>query len=108
LSRQLPIQGMIALNQGFILSSMLLAGLTVQLLEGRFRAAVGWATAAALIAATGLTHGYAVTEHGIVNAYGPAVTWPFVVGYLAMATVFVLMGRGGVAPSRAQSTPEAS
>lgn len=84
---QLPVAGMIALERGFIFTSMMLAAFTVALIEARFRVAAGWALAAALLAATGIIHGFEVTEAGIINAYGPATTWPFVTGYLTMASI---------------------
>jgi AGZA family xanthine/uracil permease-like MFS transporter len=91
LAAQLPIAGMIALERGFIFTSMILAALTVALVEGRYRAAAAWAAVAATVSATGLMHGYRVTDAAIVNAYGPATTWPFVAGYLAAALLFLVL-----------------
>jgi len=93
LSGQLPIHGMIALSQGFIFTSMVLAAMTVGLVEHRYRVAAGWAATAAVLSATGLIHGFTVTPAGITNAYGPATTWPFVVGYSLAAASFALLGR---------------
>jgi AGZA family xanthine/uracil permease-like MFS transporter len=70
---------------------MILAALTVALVEGRYRAAAAWAAVAATVSATGLMHGYRVTDAAIVNAYGPATTWPFVAGYLAAALLFLVL-----------------
>ncbi|MBI5696752.1 MAG: NCS2 family permease [Nitrospirae bacterium] len=95
LAAQFPIAGMIALQQGFIFTSMILAAMTVELVEGRFRQAAYWALAASAISATGLMHGYNITEAGIVNAYGPETTWPFVAGYAVMAGLFVALGLTG-------------
>ena len=88
LALQLPIAGLIALERGFIFTSMILAAMTVSLIERQFRAAGCWALVAAAISATGLMHGYALANGAIVNAYGPAHTWPFVLGYAAMALIF--------------------
>jgi len=87
---QLPIAGMITLERGFIFTSMMLAAFTVALIDARFRVATGWALAAAAFAGSGIIHGFAVTPAGIVNAYGPATTWPFVAGYLTMAAICYL------------------
>ncbi len=87
---QLPIAGMIALERGFIFTSMMLAAFTVALIDARFRVATGWALAGAAFAGSGIIHGFAVTPAGIVNAYGPATTWPFVAGYLTMAAICYL------------------
>lgn len=93
LAMQLPVTGMIALGQGFIFTSMLLAAMTASLLDGRFRIAANWSFAAALFSSTGIIHGYNVTEAAILNAYGPATTWPFVIGYLTVGACFWLLGR---------------
>jgi len=93
LARQLPIAGMIALERGFIFTSMALAATTVALVDGRFRVAATWLCVTAGLAATGIIHGYRVTETAVVNAYGPAATWPFVAGYLVAAALCLALGR---------------
>ena len=35
-----------------------------------------------------------ITEAGVVNVYGPSTTGPFVVGYMVVATIFFVLGRG--------------
>lgn len=54
LAMQLPIAGLISLERGFIFTSMILAAMTVSLVEKHYRAAAGWALSAAIISATGL------------------------------------------------------
>jgi len=93
LAMQLPISGMIALERGFIFTSMILAAMTVALLDGKQRVASCWAFAAALFSSVGIIHGYRLSEAAIVNMYGPESTWPFVIGYLAVGSIFWLMGR---------------
>lgn len=95
LAAQAPIAGMVALERGFIFTSMILAAMTVALIEGKFRQAALWALAASAVSATGLMHGYEITPAGIVNAYGPSTTWPFVTGYAIMAALFVVMEFAG-------------
>lgn len=92
LGMQLPVAGLISLERGFIFTSMILAAMTVCLIETRYRAAATWAAVAAAISATGLMHGYALANGAIVNAYGPAHTWPFVIGYAGMALIFFFLG----------------
>lgn len=92
LSLQLPVAGMISLERGFIFTSMILAAMTVCLVERKYRAAAAWAAVAAAISATGLMHGYEIINGAIVNAYGPSHTWPFILGYGGIATVFLLLG----------------
>lgn len=88
LSQQLPVAGMLALERGFIFTSMILSAMTVCLIEKRYRLAAAWAATAAAISSTGLMHGYRIADGAILNAYGPEYTWPFVLGYSAMAAVF--------------------
>jgi len=92
LAAQLPITGLIALERGFIFTSMVLAALTVALIDGKYRTAVLWALTAAAVSATGLMHGYAITEAGVVNSYGPSTTWPYVIGYTIIAALFFVIG----------------
>ena len=88
------VTGLIALERGFIFTSMILAAITVALVDGKYRLASGWAAVAAIISATGLIHGYTVTDSGIVNAYGPSAAWQFTLGYAIMASIFFVLGRG--------------
>ena len=92
LSMQIPIAGLISLERGFIFTSMILAAMTVCLIEKHYRAAAAWAAVAAVVSATGLMHGYTITNGAIINAYGPARTWPFVLGYSGIAAVFFVFG----------------
>jgi len=92
LSMQIPIAGLISLERGFIFTSMILAAMTVCLIERHYRAAAAWAAVAAVISATGLMHGYAIANGAIMNAYGPSYTWPFVLGYGGIAAVFFCLG----------------
>ena len=68
LSMQIPIAGLISLERGFIFTSMILAAMTVCLIEKHYRAAAAWAAVAAAISATGLMHGYTITNGAIINA----------------------------------------
>jgi AGZA family xanthine/uracil permease-like MFS transporter len=80
--------GALRLEQGFILSSMILAAATVAIIERRFIQAGLWSLAAAALSALGLMHSYRWTSGDTVLALRPA--WPWVAGYLVMATFFVL------------------
>lgn len=95
LSLQMPIAGLIALERGFIFTSMILSAMTVCLIDRHYHAAAKWALVAAAISATGLMHGYTIANGAIVNAYGPSHTWPFVLGYAGIAAVFFWLGRRG-------------
>lgn len=104
LAMHLPVTGMIALERGFIFTSMILAAMTVALIEKHYRAAAGWAAAAAVISATGLMHGYRIADGAILNAYGPSSTWPFVLGYSGVAVVFLALWRWRAGLAAAQTS----
>ena len=89
LAAQLPIAGLIAMDRGFIFTSMILAAMTVAVIDKKFSTAAIWMAVASAVSATGMIHGFAIENGAIVNAYGPATTWPFVVGYAAMAMIFM-------------------
>lgn len=92
LTLQMPIAGLIALERGFIFTSMILSAMTVCLIDKHYRAAAMWAVVAAVVSATGLMHGYALENGAVVNTYGPAHTWPFVLGYGGIAAMFFGLG----------------
>lgn len=80
------IHGAFALEQGFIFTSMILAASTVAVIERRFEIAAAWCGVGAVLAVTGLVHGYAFTLGDTVISLAPA--WPWATGYAAMALVF--------------------
>lgn len=93
LASVLPISGMLALDRGFLFTSMLLAAMTVCLIDRHYRAAAGWAAVAALCSAAGMIHGYSFTPDAVIHTYGPLAAWPFTLGYLTTALLFWLFGR---------------
>ncbi|MDH4262210.1 MAG: NCS2 family permease [Spirochaetia bacterium] len=90
LSAQLPIHGLIAMDRGFIFTSMILAAMTVAVIDKKFQTAALWTLVASAVSATGMIHGFALKNGAIVNSYGPATTWPFVLGYAAMGVIFLV------------------
>ena len=82
------IEGAFALEQGFILTSMLMAGATVALIRRRFRQAAVWCALAALGSALGFMHSYRWTDFDTVISLTPA--WRWAAGYGVMATCFWL------------------
>ena len=78
--------GAFALDQGFILTAMILSAATVAVIERRFSLAALWCAIAAVLAATGLLHSYRFVAGDTVVALTPA--WPWVGGYAIMAAVF--------------------
>jgi adenine/guanine/hypoxanthine permease len=80
--------GALRLEQGFILSSMILAATTVAVIERRFRQAAAWCVGAASLSALGLLHSYRWSAGDTVLQLAPA--WPWVAGYGVMAAFFFL------------------
>lgn len=98
----LHIHGVIALSQGFILTSMILAAVTVMLIERRCAAAAAWAFAAAGLSATGVIHAWQLSATGVGNRFGLWAAPEFSVAYGAAGLLFLVLGR-----FRAQSSNSA-
>ena len=88
LRSDLWMDGALGLEQGFILSSVLLAAATVCVIERRFRQASAWCLAGAALSAVGLIHSYRWTAADTVLSLTPA--WPWALGYLVMAACFAV------------------
>src|SRR5208282_369331 len=79
--------GALRLEQGFILSSMLLAAATVAVIERRFVQAGAWCLGGAALSAVGLMHSYRWAPGDTVLSLTPA--WPWAAGYAVMAVIFI-------------------
>ncbi len=88
----LAIRGLFALEQGFLLSSMLWAAMTVEIIERRFQRAAYWAISGSCLSACGMIHGYRYTMADSVQALGFGTANPFVWAY-AMLAVGLLLAR---------------
>ena len=84
-SADLAASGMFALEQGFLLSSMIWAALTVEIIERRFTRAALWAVSGALLSGCGMMHAYRFTLADTAQALRLGAAWPFVWGYLLLA-----------------------
>jgi adenine/guanine/hypoxanthine permease len=82
------IHGAFALEQGFIFTSMILAAVTVAIIERDFVKAAVWCMVAAALCVLGLMHAYAFTPGDTVIDMSPA--WPWAIGYASMAVCFLL------------------
>ncbi|MCG6868715.1 MAG: NCS2 family permease [Gammaproteobacteria bacterium] len=78
--------GAFALEQGFILTAMILAATTVFVIERHFAKAAFVCLLAAALSSTGLMHGYRWTASDTVLNLAPA--WPWAIAYAAMALCF--------------------
>ena len=81
------IHGAFALEQGFIFTAMILAAVTVFVIERRFFSASLWCVFAALLSLAGLMHSYRWTIGDTACSSSPALPWAL--GYAAMALVFL-------------------
>jgi adenine/guanine/hypoxanthine permease len=92
-AQSLPIQGMIALERGFIFTSMILAAIGVALVERQFFRAGAWSLAAALFSACGIIHAYELTPGGVASRFGLMAAPEFFLSYLFLAVLFFAVGR---------------
>ncbi|MBI3322605.1 MAG: hypothetical protein HYZ94_02875 [Candidatus Omnitrophica bacterium] len=81
---QFAITGMIALERGFILTSMHWAAFTAAILDRKFLAASAWMAALALFSWIGLVHSYRLTPSGIVSPFGLSGDPTFTVAYMGI------------------------
>jgi AGZA family xanthine/uracil permease-like MFS transporter len=85
----LYIYGVIALSQGFMLSSMLLAALLVHVIDSQFLKAAAWSGVAALLSMTGVIHAYELAPTGVANKFGWAAAPVFALAY-AVGALYLL------------------
>ncbi len=92
------IDGLIALNQGFLLTSMGLAAIVAFSIDRRFVAASVSAFTMAAASATGLVHAFSLGPSGLEPKFGFMAAPEFAFGYavtgLALLAVRFLQGRG--------------
>ena len=87
----LAIHGMISLERGFIFTSMILASISVFLIEKKFIHACIWSLAAALLSFLGIIHAYELTPGGVVSKFGFGAAGDFAIGYSSFAILFIAM-----------------
>ena len=91
--------GAFALEQGQIITAMLLAGMLVYVIEARLLAAAACAGIAAVLAWFGVIHAWQFTSSDTVLQLGWGVGRSWALGYGVMALVF-LAARWGLRPQR--------
>lgn len=83
------IDGAFALTEGFVISSMILAAMTVAIIERRFRVGAMWCLIAAGLSAVGLIHSYRFSGGQTTMAlFVPA--WPWAIGYGLVGLLLVV------------------
>ncbi|MCP5006247.1 MAG: NCS2 family permease [Planctomycetes bacterium] len=84
----IAIHGMISLERGFIFTSMILASISVFLIERQFLRACFWSLGAATLSYVGIIHAYELTPNGIMSKFGLGVACEFSIGYCSLALLF--------------------
>ena len=79
--------GAFALEQGFLLTSMVWAALTVEIIERRFGRAALWALAGAVLSLVGLIHSYAYSIADTIQDLAFGKAWPFALAYALLAAL---------------------
>lgn len=88
----LHLTGVIALSQGFLLTSIIYAAVTAFVIDHKFRHAAAWLLAAALFSATGLIHAYRLSPAGVENLFAWFTAAPgFSIAYAAAAAILFLL-----------------
>jgi AGZA family xanthine/uracil permease-like MFS transporter len=82
--------GMLALERGFIFSSMILASISVFLIERDFLKAAYWSFAALILSFFGIIHAYKLTGNEVASDIGAGTGFEYSLGYLAFSIVFLL------------------
>ncbi|MBI5406887.1 MAG: NCS2 family permease [Nitrospirae bacterium] len=86
----MPIQGTIALSQGFIFTSMILAAMSVYVIERVYWKASLWALTASIMSYFGVIHAYSLTGAGIAYNFKTGAATEFAICYAAVA-IFLLI-----------------
>ena len=97
------IRGIIVLNQGSLLVSMIFAAVMVFMIERKFLKAAQWTFAAALFSFIGLIHAYRLTDTGVQNGFGAASSPKFGLMYVMVGIVLLLLHyhqKSNVKPAR--------
>lgn len=87
----LYIHGIIALSQGFLISSMVLAAIVVFFLHRQFLRAALWLGVAAALSALGVIHAYQLTPVGVQNRFGLSAAPIFAASYGLAACLSILL-----------------
>lgn len=91
----LYVHGLISLNQGFLLTSVILPAMLVLALEHQFLKAALWSLAASLLSFFGLMHAYTLAPGGVQNRFGWAAAPEFAAAYLGGAVLLWCLNKWG-------------
>ena len=105
----LHLRGVIALSQGFLITSILYSAVVAFAIDRKFKLAALWMLAAALFAACGLIHAYDVTPNGVENHFAwftaaPAFSLAYAATAAGLGILALMQGRSGAAAAAAPDT----
>ncbi len=90
----LYIRGVIALSQGFLITSVIYPAVMAFVIDRKFKVAAGWLAVASLFSAVGLIHAWTLTSDGVENHFAWFTAAPdFAIGYAAGAVLLLLLAR---------------
>ncbi|MDD2709618.1 MAG: NCS2 family permease [Verrucomicrobiae bacterium] len=89
----LYLGGIIALSQGFLLTSMIFSAMMVHVVERRFNQAAVWAFIASALSMTGVIHAYELGASGVMNKFSLCAAPAFATGYSATGVMLLLLAR---------------
>jgi len=89
----LHIRGVIALSQGFLITSIIYAAVMAFVIDHKFKHAAARLLAASLFSAIGLMHAYKLTPGGVENCFAWFTAAPdFAIAYAAGAVILWRLG----------------
>jgi adenine/guanine/hypoxanthine permease len=83
------LAGILALNQGFIVTSMIWSAAAAFLIDNEFARASLWALVGAGLSLVGAIHAYRIEGNDVLQHYGWTAGWPHAVGYAMAAILFL-------------------
>ncbi|WP_265596229.1 NCS2 family permease [Verrucomicrobium sp. BvORR106] len=89
----LHVRGVIALSQGFIVTSIVYSAVIAFVIDRKYREAAAWMLAAAILSAIGLMHAYKLTPNGVENQFGWFAAPEFAIVYAVAAGLLWLLAR---------------
>jgi AGZA family xanthine/uracil permease-like MFS transporter len=93
-SHGLYVHGVIALSQGFLITSIIYAAVMAFVIDRKFKHAAAWMLGASLCSAIGLIHAYRLTPNGVENHFAWFTAAPeFAIAYAVAAGLLWMAGK---------------
>lgn len=84
------LDGILSLSQGFLLSSMVWAAITVYVIDRNFLRAGIWCAIGAFLSFIGIVHSYTLFGNAILNTFTLPASGKFTIAYLILGLLLVL------------------